>query len=270
MFMNSLLSKIDGVIQDMSDGCPSLVFCATRKDCERVAVHLAGLSDDHVTLSSSSSSSNSYVKSASHQQELRRASNAIQDNEILKQCMRNGVCFHSAALSVSNRKIVERIFRSGKLAVCCTTTTLAQGVNLPARLVVVMSTLQWRGTKRGYVEYDRSTVLQMIGRAGRPQYDKVARAVIMTQQSTRKRYDDELQNGSVVESNLKDRLVDFMNSEIALGTVNSKASAIAWIERTFFYIRARENPRAYVLLHSVRYTHTHTHTQTNIQVRNPW
>ena len=100
------------------------------------------------------------------------------------------------------------------------------------------STLQWRGPKRGYVEYDRSTVLQMIGRAGRPQFDKVARAVIMTQHSTRKRYEMELQKGSVVESNLKNRFVDFLNTEIALGTVNSKASAIAWIERTFFYIRA--------------------------------
>ena len=161
--MNSLLSKIDDVIQDMSDGCPSLVFCATRKDCERVAAHLAGLTDgnDH---------KNNYVKSSSHRLELQRASDSIRNNEILKQCLRRGVCFHSAALSINNRRIVESVFRTGKLAVCCTTTTLAQGVNLPARLVVVMSTLQWRGPKRGYVEYDRSTVLQMIGRAGRPQY----------------------------------------------------------------------------------------------------
>ena len=161
--MHSLLSKIDDVIQDMSDGCPSLVFCATRKDCERVAAHLAGLTDgnDH---------KNNYVKSSSHRLELQRASDSIRNNEILKQCLRRGVCFHSAALSINNRRIVESVFRTGKLAVCCTTTTLAQGVNLPARLVVVMSTLQWRGPKRGYVEYDRSTVLQMIGRAGRPQY----------------------------------------------------------------------------------------------------
>ena len=241
MFMNSLISKIDDVIRDMSDGCPSLVFCATRKDCERVASHLSGLGDE-------SSHNNCYIKSSSHRLELQKASDSIRNNEILKQCVRTGVCFHSAALSIANRRIVERLFRTGKLAVCCTTTTLAQGVNLPARLVVVMSTLQWRGPKRGYVEYDRSTVLQMIGRAGRPQFDKVARAVIMTQHSTRKRYEMELQKGSVVESNLKNRFVDFLNTEIALGTVNSKASAIAWIERTFFYIRARQNPQTYAVV----------------------
>ena len=70
--------------------------------------------------------------------------------------------------------------------------------------------------------------------------------MIMTQNSTRNRYDMELRKGSVVESNLKNRLVDFMNTEIALGTVNSKSSAIAWIERTFFYIRAGKNPRQYI------------------------
>lgn len=165
MFMNSLLPNIDRVICDMSDGCPTLIFCATRKDCERVAAHLAGLSNNSSTMS--------FVKSKSHQDDLRRFSESVQDNDILKRCLRKGICFHSAALSVTNRKIVERIFRTGKLAVCCTTTTLSQGVNLPARLVVIMSTLQWRGTKHGYVEYDRSTVLQMIGRAGRPQYVNV-------------------------------------------------------------------------------------------------
>ena len=89
-------------------------------------------------------------------------------------------------------------------------------------------------------------------------YDTVAKAVIMTQQSTRNRYDMELRKGSVVESNLKNRLVDFMNTEIALGTVNSKSSAIAWIERTFFYIRAGKNPRQYVFFS--RHSNTRQHS----------
>ena len=89
-------------------------------------------------------------------------------------------------------------------------------------------------------------------------YDTVAKAVIMTQNSTRNRYDMELRKGSVVESNLKNRLVDFMNTEIALGTVNSKSSAIAWIERTFFYIRAGKNPRQYIFFLFSRTTCSNT------------
>ena len=70
------------------------------------------------------------------------------------------------------------------MQVLCTTSTLAQGVNLPAHLVVLKGTRRWsreKGEVAGNKEYDRSTVLQMIGRAGRPQFDTEGVAVIMTQ-----------------------------------------------------------------------------------------
>lgn len=58
------------------------------------------------------------------------------------------------------------------------------GVNLPAHLVVLKGTRRWSSDTAdtaGYQEYDRSTCLQMIGRAGRPQFDTEGVAVIMTQ-----------------------------------------------------------------------------------------
>ena len=72
--------------------------------------------------------------------------------------------------------------------VLCTTSTLAQGVNLPAHLVVLKGTRRWsheKGEAAGNVEYDRSTILQMIGRAGRPQFDTEGVAVIMTENEVR-------------------------------------------------------------------------------------
>lgn len=73
------------------------------------------------------------------------------------------------------------------LKVLCTTSTLAVGVNLPARLVVIKGTRRWsnEGGTKGYQEYDRSTCLQMMGRAGRPQFDTHGVAVIMTQAQVR-------------------------------------------------------------------------------------
>lgn len=69
------------------------------------------------------------------------------------------------------------------MQVLCTTSTLAVGVNLPARLVVIKGTRRWsnEGGTKGYQEYDRSSCLQMMGRAGRPQFDTHGIAVIMTQ-----------------------------------------------------------------------------------------
>lgn len=66
----------------------------------------------------------------------------------------------------------------------CTTSTLAQGVNLPAHLVILKGTRRWtheKGGVPGNREYDRSTILQMIGRGGRPQFDDEGIAILMTQ-----------------------------------------------------------------------------------------
>lgn len=63
------------------------------------------------------------------------------------------------------------------LQVLCTTSTLAMGVNLPAHLVVIKSTRRYVGSEAedptGYEEYERSTCLQMVGRAGRPQFGEL-------------------------------------------------------------------------------------------------
>ena len=59
------------------------------------------------------------------------------------------------------------------------TSTLAIGINLPAHLVIIKST-KFYETTESYKEYSISQIQQMIGRAGRPQFDKSAVAVIMT------------------------------------------------------------------------------------------
>eukprot|EP00939_MAST-03C_sp_MAST-3C-sp1_P003982 g3982.t1 len=217
LFFLSLQSHIHTVIREYSDGCPTLVFCPTRKNCETTAARIAGLDKGGTTDSASSP----FWKSEAHRKELERAALLVRENRGLAECIRRGVCFHSGGLSMSNRSIVEQTFRSGSLAVCCTTTTLAQGVNLPARLVVVMSTQQWKGAGERYVEYPRSMILQMIGRAGRPQFDDQATGVIMTRRSTTDRYKRDMQGGTIVESSLRRRLAEFINSEIALGSISS-------------------------------------------------
>jgi ATP-dependent DNA helicase HFM1/MER3 len=63
------------------------------------------------------------------------------------------------------------------------TSTLAMGVNLPAHLVIIKSTMYYN--MGSHQEYPDTQVLQMIGRAGRPQFDTSATAVIMTKNSTK-------------------------------------------------------------------------------------
>lgn len=80
------------------------------------------------------------------------------------------------------------------------TSTLAMGVNLPAHLVVIKSTQHY--TRSGFEEYTETEILQMIGRAGRPQFDTSATAVIMTKKQTEAKYKSLVSGTQFIESRL--------------------------------------------------------------------
>lgn len=101
----------------------------------------------------------------------------IQEAKI-REILVNGVCYHHAGLSPEDRRIVEDLFRNCNLPILVTTCTLAMGVNLPAHLVIVKTTKYYNNGE--YQDYSESMLLQMIGRAGRPQFDTSATAVILT------------------------------------------------------------------------------------------
>ena len=89
----------------------------------------------------------------------------------------SGVAFHHAGINSEDRKSIEEMF-GDCVNVVCTTSTLSQGVNLPARLVVIMNTSAYRNGRTR--NYNKMEIEQMIGRAGRPQFDSNGVAVIMT------------------------------------------------------------------------------------------
>ena len=89
--------------------------------------------------------------------------------EKLAESIRGGVAFHHAGLTTKHRKIIENAFKERILFAICATPTLAAGVNLPARRVVVRDLTRWEdGLSR---PLPRMEVHQMLGRAGRPRYD---------------------------------------------------------------------------------------------------
>src|ERR687893_204864 len=106
------------------------------------------------------------------------------DSEITKtlaKLVSKGVAFHHAGLAPSSREIVESSFRKGVIKLLTATPTLAAGVNLPARRVVIASILRYDS------EYGRNLPIsvleykQLCGRAGRPQYDTTGEAIIVSE-----------------------------------------------------------------------------------------
>ncbi|UDD55822.1 hypothetical protein AFCA_003409 [Aspergillus flavus] len=156
-----------------------------------------------------------------------------------------GVAFHHAGLNPGDRQTIENGFLQGQINIICCTSTLAVGVNLPCHLVIIKNTVGW--LDGGCKEYSDLEIMQMLGRAGRPQFDKDAVAVILTRKERVDYYERLVSGSESLESCLHLNLIDHLNAEIGLGNVTSVESAIRWLAGTFLFVRLRRNPTHYQL-----------------------
>lgn len=219
-------TKVIELINQYSKGKPVLIFCATRQSTITTAKYIA-----------------------QHQHELNKAPNrreftSTQDRQ-LNEVLKFGVGFHHAGLSMLDRSLVEDKFANGNIHILCSTSTLAMGVNLPAYLVIIKGTNMW--SMNGAQEYSTLDILQMIGRAGRPQFETKGCALILTDDSSHDKYENLLKGTAMLESSLHLNLAEHIVAEIMLQTITSLSSAIAWLRNTFFYTRYTKNPSHYNL-----------------------
>jgi len=195
--------KAAAVVRDtVAAGGAALVFCGSRKGVERCALALArtlGLSPPP------------------RQQAV--------DSGPLRQALAGGVGFHHAGLAREDRAVVERLFRSGDIKALVATSTVAAGVNLPARAVVV------RDLQLGTSDLSASGLLQMAGRAGRPGLETEGYCYVVAPEKDVARVKGML-GGHPVGSRLGDDLATHINTEIALGLVRSRADVADWYART--------------------------------------
>ncbi len=94
-------------------------------------------------------------------------------------------------------------------------------------------------------EYADLEVMQMLGRAGRPQFETSACAVILCRKEKVPRYEKMVSGEELLESCLHQNLIEHLNAEIVLGTVSDVVSAKQWLASTFLYVRLKKNPSHY-------------------------
>lgn len=155
------------------------------------------------------------------------------------------VAFHHASLGYADRNAVEQGFLKDDISIICSTSTLAVGVNLPCYLVILKGTQGYADA--GLQEYSSLEVMQMLGRAGRPQYETEACAVILCLNDRLSKYEKMVAGTEVLESSLHHNLTEHLNAEISLGTIDSRASAKKWLSSTFLNVRLQQNPHYYDL-----------------------
>ena len=222
--------KLPDIIAKYSHKKPIMIFCITRKSATNTAKLLANL----------------WATRGPRDRHWEGPTQRliVQDPE-LKSTLTSGVAFHHAGLEGADRYTVENGFLEGQINVICCTSTLAVGVNLPCHMVMVKNTVSYQDD--GIKEYADLEIMQMLGRAGRPQFDSTAIAVIITKQEKVKKYERLVSGEELLESCLHLNLIDHLNAEIGLGTIYNLYTAKRWLAGTFLYVRLRLNPEHYKL-----------------------
>lgn len=163
----------------------------------------------------------------------------------LRDLVPKGLGVHHAGMARADRNLMERLFADGVIKVLCCTATLAWGVNLPAAAVVIKGTQVYSAQDGKFVDLGILDVLQIFGRAGRPQFEDTGIGMICTTQDKLSHYLTAVTDQLPIESKFSAKLVDNMNAEIALGTVTSIPEAVQWIGYSYLFVRMRRNPMAY-------------------------
>jgi helicase len=159
-------------------------------------------------------------------------------SELLADLISKGSAFHHAGLHPSHRGIVEDEFRRGRIKLIAATPTLAAGVNLPARVVIIHS---YERYEPGYGRVPISVLeyKQMAGRAGRPKYDNVGEAILLAKSLDEQDYLMETYVCAEPEriwSKLGSEraLRSHVLSTIASGLAYSEAGLMEFFDKTFF------------------------------------
>ncbi len=163
---------LDVVRSTIEEGGQALVFVSTRRRAVSTAKKLASLTRKFLD--------------RGRQAELSELARRIHNTEpktklsdTLATLVCFGAAFHHAGLAYAHRTLVEDAFREGKILALAATPTLAAGVNLPARMVVIADHMRYDPYYATYSPISTMEYKQMSGRAGRPKYDKIGKSVLM-------------------------------------------------------------------------------------------
>ncbi len=219
-------------LETIRDGGQALVFVNTRKSTETVArnasPYVTGLLSEAERLSLRELSGRVLAVTAEPTRICRR----------LAECVACGVAFHHAGINHAQRRLIEDAFRAGGIKLIAATTTLAMGLNLPSRRVVIRD--WWRyETGLGIHPLAAIEIKQMSGRAGRPGLDEYGEAVIVA----RSKRDEEFLFRKYITGELE-RIESRLGSEPALRThvlasvaglfTTTHAELAGFLEKTFF------------------------------------
>lgn len=234
--MNELTyGKVKGQVEGANQ---VIVFVHSRKDTGITARHLVETAIEEEII-------DRFMEPGSKSHEVIKSEVDEVDSRELAALLDNGVAIHHAGMSRSDRTLVEDLFAQGHVKVLVSTATLAWGVNLPAHAVVIRGTQVYSAEQGRWVELSPMDVMQMMGRAGRPQFDTQGEGFIITTKSEVLFYLSVLNQQLPIESQMVSRIADLVNAEVAIGSITSLVEGSSWLGYTYLYVRMLRNPTLY-------------------------
>ena len=237
--MNEIVYK---KIIDRAGKSQVLVFVHSRKETAKTARALKDMCLEKDTLGL-------FLKEGSASTEVLRTESEQVKNQDLRELLPYGFAIHHAGMNRVDRTLVEDLFADRHIQVLVSTSTLAWGVNLPARTVIIRGTQMYSPEKGRWTELGALDVLQMLGRAGRPQYDTKGEGILITNHSELQFYLSLLNQQLPVESQMISKLPDMLNAEMVLGTIRTLEDAVTWLGYTYLFVRMIRNPSLYSVPH---------------------
>jgi len=169
---------------------------------------------------------------------IKAASTPTKQCKRLAACVRKGIAFHHAGLLQGQKDLVEENFKNGKIKIICATPTLAAGLSLPVFRVIIKSLKRFSG-RWGMDWIPVLEYLQMAGRAGRPEYEKLGEAICLAKNEAEKdeihsRYilgqPEEIYSKLAVEPVLRTYLLSLISS----GIIRDEKSMQGFFSKTFW------------------------------------
>ena len=195
-----------------------LIFTRTRKESENLAKVLSKIVKNFLTLEEI--------------EEIDSYSNNILDSMLDIKTLTGGVGYHHAGLDHNSRFIVEKMYKLSLLKIICCTTTLASGVNTPAKVVILKNLKMYKGTTNSVDFIDINKFHQIAGRAGRNEQD-IGFAIILASSQEEmnkiKEYYFDQDEGSILKTKYENINSSFSKNRRSL------------IDQTLVFIHHHEN-----------------------------
>ena len=186
-----------------------------------------------------------FLKECSASKEILRTEAEQTKNLELKDLFPYGFAIHHAGMNRADRTLVEDLFAERHIQVLVSTATLAWGVCLPAHIVIIKGTAVYSPDKGRWIELGALDVMKMFARFDLRGYDAYDERILITSHDELPYYLSLMNQQLPIESQMVSKLVDNLNAEIVLGTIQNIREGAEWLSYTYLYVRMIKAPQLY-------------------------